>query len=606
MNTRKAAFGILLVLAMSTAAAQAQGKGNGYRAHSGGPPAVEASALTTMPVKELAIFKDGHAFVLHESELPTDAVGDVVLDTLPTPVIGTFWPYSADGGAKLKAVVAGRRKVKSERTALSIRELLEANPGAEVLITEHGGEAYDATVVGIPKSKPEDEAEERTGPNSQGERPQRAQPGVPSDVIILKVHGGVKVVPLSRIQDVTFRAEPRAVLATEESRKLLTLKLDWGERDPGQTAKVGMVYLQRGFRWIPSYRIDIDGAGLAHVRLQATLINELVDIDGATAHLVIGVPSFYFRDTLDPMALQEAAVQLSQSFQRQGRMPYAFSNALQTQIAQMGNYNYPRGAQPEAAEVADPAITVGSRNEDLFIFTVDNVVLRKGERMVVPVVEFTLPYEDVYGLDIAFTPPAEVRSNFNNRQAEELARLMRAPKVMHRIRLENKSPYPLTTAPAIILRDGHLLAQSLMTYTALGAQTDLDLTPAVDVRVSKSDVETKRTPNAEKWDHETYGRVDLAGKISLTNHRPERVKLEVTRHVLGAVAGADHDGVIEKANVFEDSRASSHGDYPHWWHWYDWPYWWYRFNGIGRITWIFELEAGASIDLNYTWYYYWR
>ena len=48
-------------------------------------------APANMPVKEITIFKDGHAFVLHEGEMPTDTDGNVIIDNLPKPIIGTFW-----------------------------------------------------------------------------------------------------------------------------------------------------------------------------------------------------------------------------------------------------------------------------------------------------------------------------------------------------------------------------------------------------------------------------------------------------------------------------------------------------------------------------------
>ena len=53
-------------------------------------------ALVRMPVQEVTVFKDGHAFVLHAGKMPVDENGNVVMDYLPCPVIGTFWPYSAD------------------------------------------------------------------------------------------------------------------------------------------------------------------------------------------------------------------------------------------------------------------------------------------------------------------------------------------------------------------------------------------------------------------------------------------------------------------------------------------------------------------------------
>jgi hypothetical protein len=73
-----------------------------------------------MPVKEITIFKDGHALVMHEGKMPTDAAGNVLLDHLPTPVIGTFWPYSVDKKAKLVGVTAAKRRVLVEQTSFPL------------------------------------------------------------------------------------------------------------------------------------------------------------------------------------------------------------------------------------------------------------------------------------------------------------------------------------------------------------------------------------------------------------------------------------------------------------------------------------------------------
>ena len=604
---KRATFVLVVVLSLPAGAAIAQSKGGTVYPHPTPLGPIEASALTAMPVKEVAVFKDGHAFVRHESDMPTDASGDVILDTLPTPVLGTFWPYSADPAAKLKAVVAGRRRVRSERTAMNVRELLEANPGSEVTITELDGPPYGATVIGLPKQVTDARPPEADSSSEepQAPRPTPQPPAVPANVVLLKVHDGVRVVSLERIREITFRDDLQGKLATEEWRRLLTLKLDWGDQPASRTARVGMVYLQRGVRWIPNYRVDVDGSGQARFRVQATLINELVDLDDATVHLIIGVPSFAFKDELDPMALQESTVQLSQYFQPGQRLQQAFSNAIMTQQARMQR-SEPGGSWQGNPEVDNSPLSNGAKNEDLFVFTLEHVSLRKGERMVVPVVEFTLPYEDVFALDVPLAPPAELRNSPGHERAAEAARFLRAPSVMHRIRLRNSSAYPLTTAPALILRDGRLLAQSLMTYTPVGSSLDLDLTTAVDVPVIKSEQETKRTPNAERWDNESYGRVDLAGLISLTNRRSQSIRVEVKRQVFGTASTADHEGVIERANVLEDSSARLDGAYPSWWSWYDWPYWWYRFNGVGRITWKFSLEPGQSVDLKDVCSHYWR
>jgi hypothetical protein len=55
-------------------------------------------------------------------------------------------------------------------------------------------------------------------------------------------------------------------------------------------------------------------------------------------------------------------------------------------------------------------------------------------------------------------------------QNPELMRLLAAPKVMHALRLKNRSEHPLTTAPALIISGDRVLAQGTMTYTPRGAE----------------------------------------------------------------------------------------------------------------------------------------
>ena len=134
-------------------------------------------------------------------------------------------------------------------------------------------------------------------------------------MVLFDTDDGVKAVNFDRILDITFKNTYNTILPHEEFRNLLTLKLDWQDDQPEKEADVGIMYLQKGIRWIPNYKISIDGEGNAAVQLQATLINELADLEDVTAHLVIGVPTFVFKDTLDPISLQETVAQLSQHFQ---------------------------------------------------------------------------------------------------------------------------------------------------------------------------------------------------------------------------------------------------------------------------------------------------
>jgi hypothetical protein len=567
----------------------------------GAPPSgpLVRKALARMPVKEVTVFKDGHAFMLHAGRMTTDEAGNVVLDQLPSPVIGTFWPYVADRRAKLASVTAGSRDVLVEHTALELRELIEGNAGAPVIVTESKGASYKATILGVPSP---DRDEQRRAPEPGAERsPERA-----ASVVLLETENGTKVVRLDQIQDVRFTGSYRKTVTSEERRNLLTLRLDWGGK-PEKDAEVGLVYLQRGIRWIPGYRVAIDGKGRALIRLQATLVNELADLDDVTAHLVVGIPSFELKDTPDPIALQQAVAELSQSFQRDARTAFAFSNAIMTQ--QLAT-PLSRGhvAEPAATSFElGPDVAESGGHEDLFVFTLEHVSLRKGERAVLPVAEFALKYRDVFALDVPLAPPTELwRSLGSDRQAE-LARLFGSSRVTHRIRLANSSALPLTTAPALILRDERLLAQGLMTYAAPGAETDLTITPVVDISVRKEDHEVKRVPNAATWQGEQYGRVELQGALTLTSYRKEPVEVEITRHVLGNALSADSAGRTELVNALEDGAFLRTGDpRPYWWDVFSWPWWWAHFNGVSRVTWTVHLEPRKPLALGYTWEYYWR
>ncbi len=551
-----------------------------------------------LPVREVTVFKDGHAFVLHEGVVPADAEGDVVLDDLPAPVLGTFWPFATGGPAKLRAVVAGRRRVAVERTAMRLDQLIEANVGAAATFTEVSGHRYSGTILSVPTRGP-GEVVASVDPGSP-ERPRER-----GSVVLIKTIEGTKVVSLDRIQDVTFADAAKGKIVEEEYRNLLTLRLDWPSGSDRKEAAVGMMYLQKGLRWIPSYRVTLDGRGKARVELEATLLDELADLDDVTVHLVIGVPTFDFKETLDPIALQNTLAQLSPYFQSGGRFSNALSNAIMSQAARMGEVRQPSGDGAADGDSGAAAIGAG-KEEDLFIFTVEHVTLKKGERLVMPVTQFTLDYEDVYVLDVPLAPPGELRPQWNDRRQAELARLLSAPKVTHVARLVNSSAFPLTTAPALIVSGKRLLGQGTMTYTSVGGKTDLPITAAVDVKLERTDRETGRVPNAINWNGYGYTRIDLSGTLEITNYKDSPVRIEATRSVLGTVDSADHDGLVEGLNTLED-RCQLFGDrFPEWWSWIGWPDYWFQLNGVGRITWKATVEPGRSLELHYSWHRFWR
>jgi len=557
-------------------------------------------AISTLPVREVTVFKDGHALLLHESVLPVDRAGNVLLDTLPAPVLGTFWPFSADPKAKLASVVVGQRKVRAERGASSLFELLQANIGAEGIFNERGTR-FPATLLAIldPDRDALDQPPDSTASLTAAVRAQRQ--GV---LILLKTEEGTKATALEGIMDVTFKSPPRSTFSADEVRNLLTLRLDWQGEEPAASARVGMAYLQRGIRWIPSYRVRLDRNGKALIQLEATILNEIVDLEGATLNLVVGVPTIVFKETPDPTALQESLARLSRYFQDGTQTPGALSSAILTQVARMGEHRSAQAGTPGDSAGAVP-MTSGS-NEDLFVFTVRNITLKRNERMVLPIAECTVPYEDVFTLDLPFLPPPEVRRHSGTGRDAELARLLGVPKVLHKVRLRNESAFPLTTAPALIFTGERVAAQGMMSYTASGATTDLEVTAAVDLRVQKSDRVVKRTPDAARWNGSSFFKIDLEGAIEISSLRAEPVSLEVSRHLLGSAASPSHEGKVVSLDLFDQAPERNPWEMPHWWSWYSWPNWWHHLNGMTRLDWKVKLEPGKTVQLNHAWSYHWQ
>jgi hypothetical protein len=338
------------------------------------------------------------------------------------------------------------------------------------------------------------------------------------------------------------------------------------------------------------------------VQLQATLVNELADLDNVTANFVVGVPTFVFKETVDPMALQQQVAQLGDYFDARSASGFAMSNAIMAQVSARGDRlrdENERRNQPDAG----PEVEGGEADQDLYVFTVKRVTLKKGERMVLPVAEYELAYRDVYVLELPFAPPMEVRANANDEQQRQLARLLGAPHFVHVLRLTNAGKEPLTTAPALISSGDRVLGQGMMSYTAPGGECDLALTTAVDIKVEKSDKETGRVPNALTLDGSAYLRVDLNGSIAITNRRGEAVDIEVTRSILGLADAAGQAGKVEMVNAYEEGAAVTR---PVWWAWYGWPGWWGAVNGVGQFTWKTKVEAGKKVTLTYKWHYFWR
>ncbi|MDX9910601.1 MAG: hypothetical protein RBS39_02080 [Phycisphaerales bacterium] len=535
-----------------------------------------------LPVREVTVFKDGHALTLRKGAMPTDARGDVEIDDLPHAILGTFWPFSDEEGATLRAVTAGTRTVNGTAELSSLADVLGACAGSGVVVRMNDGREHRGVFRRF------------TG-----------------DRAVFDADGGTLLIPTQGITDVRVLDRESSRIAwtrtIERQDDRLLMDLDWGRREPGKDASVGIMCVEKGIRWIPSYRVTLDGEGRAKVELQATLVNELVDLDDVSMNLVVGVPTFAFAETMDPMAMQDQIAQLGQYFEADARSAGAFSNSIMTQTMSRMSERRDMGYDPVGGDGGAPSPEMGGtdRAEDLYVFSVSHVTLKKGERMTLPVTTTSVSYEDVYLLDIPLSPPEFVWQYWNWQQQQQVGASLEKPTARHAVRMKNDGPHPFTTAPALIMSNGRVVAQGMMKYASVGAKAKLELTDAVDIQVEHGERETSRAMNDTKFNGSTFHRANLEGFIDLTNHKKEPVKVEVTRYVIGHLDETSDGVTSQGVSPFSDEgfRGPRHA---WWWGWYGWPWWYVRMNAVQKLSWDAEIKPGECVHAKWTWHSYWQ
>jgi hypothetical protein len=576
-----------------------------------------AAAEFSPKITDLTVFKDGHVLVMARGEADLKD-GWCRTREVPVPVLGTFWSFVERDGAQIDFVKAGMVEATETRPCLTFEEILKANVGKQVTITEQSKEGpavvHSGKLRGILEHKADRESDvshttpvtydrwsgRRTGGNTIRET-RTAEATSMASFVMIETGKGVELIQRADIRGISLADKNPATTHTEtkEVREIAVHATAKGKPLSGK-APVGMVYLQKGVRWIPSYRVELLEDGKARVSLRGTIINDLADFENAHLRLVVGVPSFIMKDTLSPVALREANLYLSSYFRPPSRSGTGaqfnyLSNAMMSQVAapvaQRG------GPQPAGG----PDIPAEGQMEDLFLYDKTGVSLKKGERAVVHLLDVTVPYEDVYVWEVPFVPPRELWRHVGSNERNQLARRLTGAKAMHKVRLTNTGKTPWTTGPATVFRGYTPLGQQLMTFTSIQNKVDLPITIAVDLNTKKEETEVNRERKALRVNGHDYSKITVKGKLTLTNFKTKPVKLSVQRQVVGAVTEANLDAKILRSNTAEGAGLTFEDYY--WWRW-GWPWWWLHLNPLTEVNWETTVPAGKAATFEYTYYYY--
>jgi hypothetical protein len=329
--------------------------------------------------------------------------------------------------------------------------------------------------------------------------------------------------------------------------------------------------------------------------LQATVINELIDLKDTETRLVVGVPRIFNASEVEPLFKAQRGLGTSNRFMSGFGALGGFGGGGFGGGGLGGSTAGPSSPRCTDTE-ADVAETPEEPHEDLFYLPPRKLTLKKGETILLPLQDFNIGYEDVYTVDIPFQPrmDPERAEGLTTEQKQEFAEQLYQVRPKHQLRLLNGAQQPLTTGPVSVFREGKLAAQSVLLFTPAGGSSLCLLGDAPEIEVQHKDQEVKRDDvpaPSDRKDVPSYTRIAFKGSVTLRNRSGRSVELEVNRNVPGNLDTVEN-GDLARFDQPDDPLS---------------PYrvsrsWVNRLTGSGRATWKVLLRPGEERTLLYNWH----
>jgi len=544
---------------------------------------VYAKSETAVPqadvqLQQVSLFKNGVGFFVSEVTVP-EKQDSFRIVPLVAASHGTFW-VSYPPKVTLESLTAKEVDSKELVEAVTIPELLKANVGCKVRL--FFSDMEKTMTEGTIKYFAEDRERSRPNPYAPGRADYSGrdyiQPPFQSHVVVLDTDAGEVAIEPYNVRRIEFLGG-EAKRSFEQKKKVVELQVLLVGRAPRKALTLS--YLAKGITWAPSYIVDITDDDKARVSAKAAVINEVCELDNVTIQLVTGFPHLQFADIVSPLALKEDLAQFLQSLvkgESEGGRMRGRANVMYQQPGGYGGYGgggYEEFVMPEYG-----AAEAGKVAEDLFLYPVENVHLKKGQVGYLPLFTESVPYKHIYQWKIPDYVNEEERYSYERRQEQE-----REPdeEVWHCLRMENTGKVPWTTAPAETIKEGIILGQDTLKFTPVKGETTLRITQAVSVKAEQLELETERKRDAAQLYGRHYDLITVEGKLSVTNFQPKAITLEITKTLSGEVKSSQPKAKIEK-----QARGLR------------------QMNAVLKLTWTIKLEPGEQKQLDYIYDVYVR
>ncbi|HMO34971.1 MAG TPA: hypothetical protein PKA06_02910 [Gemmatales bacterium] len=474
---------------------------------------LEAEKPVQAKIVSVALFKNGLAVVKRQVEL--EGPGGYVLKDAPEPVHGTFQVASA---GPIDVQVSQREVPASKPLPLgaSLQEEL-----AGLTITVHGRN-MKTTITGQvmhPTKEHSEEAPPR-GEIYQSFIPPPTEPT--SRFLILQTSKGFSYIDFSEIAALEVEGRPERSSRMERKPVLVLTTREAGKQ------VVQLSSLEHGLSWAPSYRVDLTDARQLRLEQQAVIRNELADFTQADVQLITGYPSIQFAQVTSPLAGTQTWARFFQQLQARG-IASSMDNALVMQnIAYQSRATAgPGGEGPVVAPNLGDTI-------DLHYQAIGQHSLRKGAALQLTTAQGNAEYERIVDWLIPdnrneWGRPIQRQVQYDPNTGDPLQ-----DDVWDALKFKNPLPFPMTTAPALVITGGNFSGQRQVLWTNQGEMT----TPRVNKALSI------RARHVEHQPH-TNGQPTPDRDIRLCNHRSTPAKLLIKRQFSGTLIQADENPKID-------------------------------------------------------------
>jgi hypothetical protein len=489
-------------------------------------------------VKRVAVFKNGYAFTYREGEAQVSN-GWAYTTNAPIGVLGTVWGYSTLPNVKVMQLLASQNEKRETERVSDIAEILLANEGSRIrfLDTYNSNKVYEGTYEILSRDR------SFLVPRTEDYQYQESE-----IVIALKTESGTALFPAGSVRNIEFVGQPKMEKPKISKENRLSIKVD-GARN-GENTTLGIAALERGIRWIPAYRVEVKGTPVkeAKLELEASLINELTDLKNSEVYFVVGVPHFLFQETMSPLSMNTAFAGVSSYFGAGAGNDRrdAYSNAISSQVASTADSNYVPDGLPTVSD-EEKANTFSA--EQLFLYQTNQINLKKGERASLRLFSLTVPASEVFEWTLSDAADTQNRYLEYGRSSNSVPLIQDlSSKIWYALRLKNQTGMPWTTAPAVSFREWKPMGQDMLTFTPVGGENILRVTPATEVTGTHTLEEKSRERTQLRYSGSTYDfdLVTVEGVIKLRNIKKDAVEVVITRDFVGEALSASDDGKISR------------------------------------------------------------